>query len=37
MGIDDEGVLCYDFKNDIFKCIDLGMENIDVCIFYEDE
>ena len=37
MGIDDEGVLRYDPKNDTFKRIDLGMENIDVRTFYEDE
>lgn len=33
MGIDDEGVLRYDPKNDTFKRIDLGMENIDVRTF----
>lgn len=36
MGINDEGVIRYNPQTNTFKHIDLGMENLDIHAFYED-
>lgn len=36
MGINDDGVICYDPKQDRFRRIDLGRDYMDIRVFYED-
>ena len=36
LGINDEGVICFNPKTENFKHIDLGVENLDIHAFHED-
>lgn len=37
LGINDEGVICYNPRTDSFKHLDLGADNLDIHAFYEDK
>ena len=37
LGINDEGVICFNPKTESFKHIDLGVESLDIHAFFEDE
>lgn len=37
LGINDEGVMCYNPQKDFFSHVDLDVDNLDIRVFYEDE